>query len=94
MAQGKDERYSRPKGADMVDPNDGREDEIIHVPVDTINRFICPVRLAVIGSSESGKSHLILQLIEKRQLLFTTEFREIYFCMPRNYLLYCIIFIS
>lgn len=67
------------------------EDEsenVIKISVDseTINRFIAPFRMAIIGSSQSGKSSLLLELIRHRKLLFTTEFQEIYFCVPANHL--------
>lgn len=58
----------------------------ISVNPETINRFITPLRMGIIGSSQSGKSSLMLEIIRYRKLLFTTEFQEIYFCVPANHL--------
>jgi len=42
-------------------------------------RLTVPSRILVIANSGSGKTHLILDLIQKRDLVFTEKFNKVYF---------------
>ena len=47
-------------------------------------KFQIPSSICVSGPSQSGKSQWIVKLIENRNLLFPTEFAELYYCIPEN----------
>ena len=44
--------------------------------------FQTPARIIISGASESGKSTLVLNLIIDRANMFSSQFREIYYCIP------------
>jgi hypothetical protein len=47
-------------------------------------RFITPCSISVTGPSQSGKTEFIINLIENRTQLFTSEFSRIIFCQPET----------
>jgi len=47
-------------------------------------KFQTPCSICVSGPSQSGKSQWILKLLRNRQLLFNTNFYELYYCIPEN----------
>lgn len=51
---------------------------------DDFNKFLCPIRMAVVGPSMSGKSTFILKMVKDRGTLFTHSFTRIIYCLPHN----------
>jgi len=47
-------------------------------------RFQVPCSICVSGPSQSGKSHWILRLIQNRNVLFTSDFQQLIYCIPEN----------
>lgn len=47
-------------------------------------RFIVPFSMAVSGPSQSGKTEFIINLVENREQLFTSEFSRIIYCQPES----------
>ena len=45
-------------------------------------KFHTPCAISITGSSQSGKSYLMAQLMEHRVNLFNTNFEQIYYCQP------------
>ena len=47
-------------------------------------KFHTPCAISITGSSQSGKSYLMTQLVEHRSELFTTNFEQIFYCQPES----------
>ena len=55
----------------------------LHLEDDTL-RFMIPFSMSVSGPSQSGKTEFILNLVENRHQLFSSEFSRIVFCIPES----------
>ena len=47
-------------------------------------RLQTPASICISGPSQSGKSHWITKLIKNRNVLFTHEFNQLYYCIPES----------
>ena len=47
-------------------------------------KFCTPCAISITGSSQSGKSYLMAQLVEHRTDLFNTHFEQIFYCQPES----------
>ena len=47
-------------------------------------KFHTPCAISITGSSQSGKSYLMTQLVEHRSELFNTNFEQIFYCQPES----------
>ena len=47
-------------------------------------KFHTPCAISITGSSQSGKSYLMAQLVEHRSELFNTNFEQIFYCQPES----------
>jgi len=47
-------------------------------------KFRTPCAISIVGSSQSGKSYMMLQLAEFRADLFDVEFDQIFYCQPES----------
>ena len=51
---------------------------------ETALKFHTPCAISITGSSQSGKSYLMAQLVEHRSDLFNTNFEQIFYCQPES----------
>ena len=47
-------------------------------------KFCTLCAISITGSSQSGKSYLMAQLVEHRTDLFNTHFEQIFYCQPES----------
>lgn len=47
-------------------------------------KFKTPCKICISGSSMSGKTEFMLKLMQFRELLFDTEFSEVFYCTPET----------
>ena len=57
--------------------------EKLHLDNDAL-KFHTPCAISITGSSQSGKSYLMADLIQHRTDLFNTNFQQIFYCQPES----------
>lgn len=56
--------------------------------------FIAPCRIQMLGGSMSGKSFLLKRILQFRLLIFSQNFEDIYFCVPKGFAMHQLEFID
>lgn len=68
--------------ANNIDPDETVQKVIID---DDTLKFKCPFGMTVSGSSQSGKSEFLFNLIKFRDNMFTSQFSRIIYCQPNAF---------